>query len=203
MSSPGAGPEVSAMAVEKIAERDGLTLAIKAGGTRGIGSVIMKAGDPNLIDGVQVAAFPFWPDDRGYFLEVVRLDGNKPEEIAAGFTETTQVSTTLSYPGTIKAIHYHCRQTDLWVPSRGMFQVFLYDLRVGSPTFGRVNTLYVGTLRAWKVRIPPGVGHGYKVLGNEAAMLVYVTNRFYDPQDEGRIPHDHPDINYDWELQFK
>jgi len=195
--------EVSTIAIHKLAERDGLTLAIKAGGTRGIGSVIMKVNDPNLIDGVRLAAFPIWPDDRGYFLEVARLGVGQPEEIAAGFVETTQVSTTLSYPGTIKAIHYHCRQTDLWVAACGMIQTFLYDLRVGSPTFGRVNTLYMGTLRPWKLRIPPGVGHGYKVVGKDPAMLVYVTDRFYDPQDEGRIPHDHPDINYDWELQYK
>jgi dTDP-4-dehydrorhamnose 3,5-epimerase len=195
--------EVSKIAIHKIAERDGLTLAIKAGGPRGIGSVILKANDPNLIDGVRVAAFPIWPDDRGYFLEVARLGAGQPEEIAAGFAETTQVSTTLSYPGTIKAIHYHCRQTDLWVAACGMIQALLYDLRVGSPTFGRVNTLYIGTLRPWKLRIPPGVGHGYKVLGKDTAMLVFVTDRFYDPEDEGRIPHDHPNINYDWELQFK
>ena len=34
-------------------------------------------------------------------------------------------------------------------------------------------------------------------------MLVYLTNRFYDPQDEGRIPHDDPKIQYDWETQHK
>ena len=198
-----AQPKVSTIPVQEIARRDGLTLGVKLGGARGLGSVILKVNDPNLIEGVQLASFPLWPDDRGYFLEVARLDRDKPEEFAAGFNETTQVSATFSYPGTIKAIHYHCRQTDLWVPVRGMIQVFLYDLRVGSPTFGRVNTLYVGSLRPWKLRIPPGVGHGYKVLGNEPATLVYVTNRFYDSQDEGRIPHDHPDINYDWELQFK
>ncbi|MBI5087033.1 MAG: dTDP-4-dehydrorhamnose 3,5-epimerase family protein, partial [Acidobacteria bacterium] len=44
---------------------------------------------------------------------------------------------------------------------------------------------------------------GYKVIGTEAAMLVYLTNRLYNPKDEGRIRHDEPGIGYDWELQYK
>ena len=68
---------------------------------------------------------------------------------------------------------------------------------------GEVRLDNIGALRPWKLRIPPGVAHGYKVLGTEPALLVYLTNCFYDPADEGRIPYDHPDINYDWELQHK
>ena len=85
----------------------------------------------------------------------------------------------------------------------GMLQVMLYDLRTDSPTFGRLNTLYAGVVRPLQIRIPPGVGHGYKVLGTEAALLVYATDRFYDPSDEGRLPWNDSDINYDWETQRK
>jgi len=47
------------------------------------------------------------------------------------------------------------------------------------------------------------VAHGYKIVGREEALLVYLTDRFYNPKDEGRIPHNDPGINYDWELQHK
>ncbi|MBS1859995.1 MAG: dTDP-4-dehydrorhamnose 3,5-epimerase family protein, partial [Acidobacteria bacterium] len=57
--------------------------------------------------------------------------------------------------------------------------------------------------RPWQLLIPPGVAHGYKVIGGEDAMLVYLTDRFYNPDDEGRIPYDDPGINYDWETQRK
>ena len=30
-----------------------------------------------------------------------------------------------------------------------------------------------------------------------------MTDRFYNPQDEGRIPYNDPAINYDWETQKK
>jgi dTDP-4-dehydrorhamnose 3,5-epimerase len=168
--------------------------------SKGIGNVILKPDSPDLIEGVRIQPFPIWPDDRGYFLEVARIG----EGLVSGFEpDKTQVSAALSYPGTIKAFHYHMEQTDFWVPAQGMFQVVLVDLRKGSPTHGRRNTLYVGALRSWQIVIPPGVGHGYKVVGREAAMLVYVTNRKYNPKDEGRIAHDNPGIAYDWELQHK
>jgi dTDP-4-dehydrorhamnose 3,5-epimerase len=167
---------------------------------KGIGSVILSADSPELIAGVEITPFRLWPDDRGYFLEVARLG----QGLIAGFDpQQTQVSAALSYPGTIKAFHYHLWQTDFWVPSKGMFQVALVDLRRDSPTFGARNTFYVGGLRPWQLLVPPGIGHGYKVIGEEAGLLVYVTNRLYDPKDEGRLPHDDPGIHYDWETQHK
>ena len=166
---------------------------------RGIGRLI-QTPDASLIAGVEVRPYTLWPDDRGYFLEVIRM-GQGP---ASGFpAASTQVSAALGYPGTIKAFHYHLHQTDFWVPMAGMFQVALVDLRKDSPTHGVRNTMYVGALRPWQILVPPGVGHGYKIIGNQPGMLVYVTDRLYNPSDEGRIPYDHPGINYDWETQHK
>ncbi|MGH9786459.1 MAG: dTDP-4-dehydrorhamnose 3,5-epimerase family protein, partial [Terriglobia bacterium] len=113
------------------------------------------------------------------------------------------VSAALSYPGTIKAVHYHLRQTDLWSVVCGLLQVMLYDMRADSPTFGRTNTLYIGALQPWQVLIPPGVAHGYKVIGPDGALLVYATDRYYDAADEGRLPWNDPDVNYDWDTQRK
>ena len=166
----------------------------------GIGHVIRTPDSTDLIEGVVVRPFDLWPDDRGYFLEVARMG----QGLAAGFpAESTQVSAALSYPGIIKAFHYHLHQTDLWVPATGMFQVTLVDLRPESRTFGRKNTMYAGALKPWQLLIPPGVGHGYKVIGEQPAILMYVTNRLYNPKDEGRIAYNDPSIAYDWELQHK
>ncbi len=35
------------------------------------------------------------------------------------------------------------------------------------------------------------------------ATLVYLTDRFYNPADEGRLEYNHHFLNYDWELQHK
>jgi dTDP-4-dehydrorhamnose 3,5-epimerase len=166
---------------------------------KGIGAVIQSPASADLIQGVRIEPFPLWPDDRGYFLEVGRFGKGL---IANYSASSTQVSAAHSYPGTVKAFHFHRRQTDCWVAASGMLQVALVDLRTGSRTFGARNTLYIGELRPWQILIPPGVGHGYKVIGERPALLVYVTDRFYDPADEGRIPYNEPQICYDWEYQY-
>lgn len=166
----------------------------------GLGAVILAPDATALIEGVRVQPFPIYPDDRGCFLEVQRIG----QGLAADFPPaTSQISAALNYPGTVKAFHYHRRQTDCWTPAMGLFQVALADLRVQSPTFGRRNTLYVGALRPWRILIPPGVAHGYKVIGENGAVLIYMTDRFYDPADEGRIPWNDPGIAYDWDTQRK
>lgn len=168
--------------------------------SKGIGAVIGRADSPDLISGVRVHPYPVYPDDRGFFLEVQRMGHG----LAAAFpAERTQISAAMNYCGTIKAFHYHLHQTDCWTPVSGLFQVVLADLRLGSPTFGARNTLYVGPMRPWQVLIPPGVAHGYKIIGTQDALLVYMTDQFYNPKDEGRIPYNDASINYDWETQKK
>jgi dTDP-4-dehydrorhamnose 3,5-epimerase len=183
-----------------IAEQYGQRLVIVPHPKPGIGEVIVDPGSPQLISGVEIEPFVQWPDDRGTFGELFRFGSpGIARDFVSSATNHLQVSITKSYPGVIKAIHYHFEQIDLWAPIDGMFQVFLFDLREGFPDCGRINTLFIGDLRPWKLRIPPGVGHGYKVLGNKPGHLVYAMDRFYNPQDEGRISFDDPGINYDWE----
>jgi len=187
-----------------VGENDGLQLAIKHNSAKSLGKIIARPDSTDLIDGVLIEPLQVHPDDRGFFAELARL-GSKgiAARMVADARRQIQISTTLTYPGTIKAIHYHYEQTDLWAPIAGMLQVFLYDMRRSSKTFGLINTLYVGQLRPWEILIPPGVAHGYKVLGVQPAQLVYFTDRFYNPKDEGRLPYDHPDIGYDWKIQHK
>jgi dTDP-4-dehydrorhamnose 3,5-epimerase len=187
-----------------VGERGGLQLAIGHNSARSLGKIISRPDSTDLIDGVLIEPLQVHPDDRGFFAELARLGSEGiAARMVADARRQIQVSTTLTYPGTIKAIHYHYEQTDLWAPIAGMLQVFLYDMRRSSKTFGLINTLYVGHLRPWEILIPPGVGHGYKVLGIQPVQLVYFTDRFYNPKDEGRLPYDHPDIGYDWEIQHK
>jgi len=186
-----------------VAERNGISLAILARTGKSLGSVIVSPKSSELIQGLQIEELKVFADDRGFFTELARLGARIAEKMLPGGESRIQVSATLTYPGTIKAIHYHFEQTDLWAPISGMFQVFLYDLRRDSITFSKINTLYLGQYSPWSILIPPGVGHGYKVVGTQPAMLVYLTNRYYNPNDEGRLAYDHPEIGYDWETQHK
>jgi len=182
---------------------NGIEMGILHRPEKTLGKIITRPDSPDLIDGVRVEPLQVHPDDRGFFTELARLGKGIAANMLPDATRHIQVSCTLTYPGTIKAIHFHSEQTDLWVPISGMVQVFLYDLRLKSKTFGSINTLYVGRFRPWEILIPPGVGHGYKALGVDPIQLVYFTDRHYNPSDELRLPFNHPDIAYDWETQYK
>jgi dTDP-4-dehydrorhamnose 3,5-epimerase len=116
-----------------------------------------------------------------------------------------QVSLAKSYPGVIKAFHYHKRQDDIWFFAVGNAQVVLYDKREDSPTKSETNVFYLGEDNPQIVVIPVGVVHGYRVLGNTPAVIVYCTTASYNPQnpDEYRIPWDDPKIGFDWTPKHK
>lgn len=149
--------------------------------------------ESKLIEGVKIKKLLLHPDDRGFFTEVLKFG----EET---FADIKQTSYTETYPGVIKAFHWHKRQTDIWFVARGMAQVVLHDLRDDSPTKGITNVWYSGEKNYLVISIPPGVAHGYRVLGNEPVRLFYHTTEAYDPKnpDEERIPWNDPKIGFDW-----
>jgi dTDP-4-dehydrorhamnose 3,5-epimerase len=135
-------------------------------------------------------------DDRGYFREILRDD----DELLRRFGQT---SVTKSYPGVIKAFHWHQDQDDLWYVSDGMARVVLYDQRDGSPTKGETQVIYAGEDNPVLIYIPTGVAHGYQVLGNKPVVMFYHVTKSYNPAepDEMRIPFDDPEIGFDWSIQ--
>ena len=183
--------------------RNGIAMAIARRTAKTLGKIIAKPNSPDLIEGIRIEPLQIYPDDRGFFCELARLGKGLAAKMVPDEQRKIQVSLTLTYPGTIKAIHYHSEQTDLWAPVSGMVQVFLYDLRRNSSTFGAINTIFAGRFQPWEILIPPGVAHGYKALGVDPIQLIYFTDRHYNPADELRLPYDHPDIAYDWEIQHK
>jgi dTDP-4-dehydrorhamnose 3,5-epimerase len=190
---------MSALGAKLVADRSGMRLVIVPRSQPGCGDLINSPNAPQLIKGMEIEPVTQYPDERGLFAELFRFgEPGIGRDFSASEGARIQVSFTVSYVGVIKAIHYHFEQTDLWAPLTGMFQVFLFDLREDSPTCGALNTVFVGSQRPWKLRIPPGIGHGYRVVGPDSGVLIYATNRTYNPKDEGRIPFDDPGINYDW-----
>ncbi|WP_407929685.1 dTDP-4-dehydrorhamnose 3,5-epimerase [Iocasia frigidifontis] len=150
----------------------------------------------SVITGVRVKSLVKHPDDRGFFMEVLRRDDGLLELFG-------QASLSKTYPGVIKAFHYHQEQDDIWFFPSGNAQVVLYDLREDSPTRARTDVYYMGEDNQVLLLIPKGVAHGYQVLGNKAATIMYFTTKPYNREnpDEYRIPWDDPEIGFDWETK--
>lgn len=152
----------------------------------------LRNKDVAIIDGVQIKELQRHTDERGFFEEIIRF--NDPF-FAEGFA---QLSHSVMHNNVIKAWHIHKTQVDWWYVTRGTLKVALYDTRENSSTYKTLNELFIGERGDNVViKIPPGVAHGCKVLGDEAE-LVYVTSGIYNPDEEGRIAYDDPEIGYDW-----
>lgn len=146
-----------------------------------------------MIEGVYLKKLIRHSDDRGFFMEILRDDDNLLSRFG-------QASLSKTYPGVIKAFHYHERQDDLWFFPSGNAQVVLYDLRVESKTKGQTDVYYLGEDNPGLLVIPKGVAHGYRVLGNTPVTIVYFTTESYQREhpDELRLAWDDPEIGFDW-----
>lgn len=145
-----------------------------------------------MIDGVEVRELTLFTDERGLFSEIIRGSDSFFKDSFA------QLSYSMSFAGVAKAWHLHERQTDWMCVLVGDIKLGLYDYREGSVTKGELMEVFMGeTLGRKVVKIPPGIAHGYRIV-NGPMHIIYVTDREYDPSDELRIPHDNPEIGYDW-----
>ena len=149
-----------------------------------------------MIAGVKTKHLEMIPDERGRLMEILRCD----DELFAKFG---QVYITTTYPGVVKAWHYHKLQADHFVCLRGMIKLVLYDNRKESPTHGEVNEFYIGEHNRLLVQIPAGVYHGFKGIGTDEAMVLNIPTEPYNfkQPDEYRLPPQDKSVPYDWALK--
>jgi dTDP-4-dehydrorhamnose 3,5-epimerase len=145
------------------------------------------------IDGVKVKALRLVPDERGWLMEILRRDEQ------GLFAQFGQVYVSATYPGVVKAWHYHRNQTDNFACVAGMIKLVLVDTREDSPTRGAVNEFFIGVQNPQLVQIPAGVYHGWKCVSLEMSLVVNVPDQPYnrsDPDEQRLEPHG--TLPYDW-----
>lgn len=135
-----------------------------------------------MLKGIQIKPLKRISDERGSFLELMREDWRdlfKEDEIA-------QANLSVSYPGIVRAWHRHLRgQVDYFVTLKGAIKICAYDEEKGE-----LNEIISTGNDLKAVRIPGKYWHGFKVVSNEAAWLLYFVNKLYDYErpDEDRRP---------------
>ncbi len=145
-----------------------------------------------MINGVEFKELVTHVDERGFFREIIRVTDPLFSE---GFGQWSQ---SLMYQDVIKAWHVHRKQIDWWYVTSGVLKIGLYDSREESSTYGDTMSILMGDNQdAQVLRIPTGVAHGCKCICGPAT-LFYITSETYNPEDEGRIPYDASEIDFDW-----
>ena len=147
---------------------------------------------PRIHD-VKTKALKMIPDERVFLLEILRVDDREL------FTKFGQVYVSATYPGAVKAWHYHEQQVDHFVCVAGMVKLVLVDTRPDSPTNGAINEFFIGTQNATLVQVPNLVYHGWKCISGETALVVNVPTEPYQygEPDEYRLEPHHT-LPYDW-----
>ena len=147
-----------------------------------------------MIEGVQVKKLTTHLTEDGYFREILRDD----DQLLPKFGQS---SLSLAHAGFIKAFHWHQKQDEVWSMVSGQTRAVLYDMREKSATYKQTQVVMLGEDNPQILFIPKGVAHGYQVLGNKNALLLYFTSEHYNPQDELRISFDDSEIGFDWRIK--
>jgi dTDP-4-dehydrorhamnose 3,5-epimerase len=145
------------------------------------------------IDGVETRRAVTQEDSRGSIVELF--------DPAWGFTDDPLVyayQVTIR-PGIVKGWVVHLEQDDRLFFSFGSFRIALYDARQGSPTHGRGQILFFGELNRTLLRIPAGVFHAVRNVGERDALMLNFPTKPYrrERPDKYRLPLDSPEIPID------
>ncbi|MHA1711251.1 MAG: polysaccharide biosynthesis C-terminal domain-containing protein [Candidatus Freyarchaeota archaeon] len=141
-----------------------------------------------MIEGIQIKPLIKRPDERGFFTELIRRDWKELLQE----DEIMQANLSISYPNIIRAWHRHLKgQVDYFIVLKGAIKICVYE----DETRELREIISTGEIPQI-VRIPGKYWHGFKVVGNENAWLLYFVNRLYNysEPDEERRPWDDPTI---------
>jgi len=138
-------------------------------------------------------------DARGYFLESY----NEREMEEAGIRQRfVQDNHSYSVRNVVRGLHYQVRypQGKLVRVVVGEILDVAVDLRLSSSTFGKWHAVTLSGQNRRMLWVPPGFAHGFRVLSDGGAHVLYKATDFYHPEYERTILWNDPDLNIDWHL---
>jgi dTDP-4-dehydrorhamnose 3,5-epimerase len=141
------------------------------------------------ISGVRPVPMVMHADERGIFTEIFR------NEWDTGI-DPLQWNVVRTKAGVLRGVHVHPSHTDYLMVVSGTATIGLRDLRAGSPTEGRSQTLTVDGDSLTGLTIPRGVAHGF--LFHDPAIHVYAVSHYWDTADELPCHWSDPDLGIDW-----
>lgn len=83
---------------------------------------------------------------------------------------------------------------------RGCVWDVAVDIRPDSATYGQYHAVELSGENGMLFWIPSGFAHGFCVLGDEPADMLYKVTAEYNPAGEGGIRFDDPDLAIDWPI---
>lgn len=154
------------------------------------------------IKGLYLIERPTFPDERGFFHEVFRLN-----EILGTLGldfKPIQVSHSMSKYKVIRAIHSEGWNKIVY-PVTGKLFVAIADVRPESETFGKVETFIFDNTKEVSphsaLLLPPGIGNSVCVVSREPVHYIYAVDEYWDNSKAKGIAWDDPDLNIKWPIK--
>lgn len=132
-----------------------------------------------MMKGITVKQLKRFPDERGFFTEIFRNDWKDLIEEE----RIIQANLSITYPNIVRAWHKHEKgQIDYFVVIKGAMKICAYDdvTQELSEIVSTGENLQV-------VKIPGHYWHGFRVVSDEKAILVYLVNRLYDYENPDEL----------------
>ena len=137
-----------------------------------------------------------FPDDRGWFAEILRTDQFAELGLPTSFV---QVNQSRSARGVVRGLHFQ------WDPPQGKLMrvvsgrafMIAADIRPGSPTLGRVVTVEASADEPVLFWAPATFARGFAAL-SETAEIEYFCTAPYNPASESAIRWDDPNLGISW-----
>ncbi len=138
-------------------------------------------------------------DARGFFVERYHKDKLADCGITADFVQDNH---SRSAAGILRGLHWQHNpaQGKLVGVTRGAVWDVAVDIRADSPTFGQYVGVELTGENGRLLWVPAGFAHGFCVLGDEPADMLYKVSGTYNKAGEGGIKYDDPDLAIEWPI---
>ena len=123
-------------------------------------------------------------DSRGSFTEIISKRLLLDNQL--GFFEFAQLNFSVSRKNTFRGIHFSKSirpQHKLVMCLEGSISDFVVDIRIGSPTYGKVDRFELNSKVKQVIFIPSGCGHGF-LAREDNSLVLYAQSLEYSPSEE-------------------
>lgn len=140
-------------------------------------------------------------DERGFFQESFNLRNFEKLGICYNFMQDNHSYS--KHKGTIRGLHFQISPTSqakLVRVVKGSALDVIVDIRQGSETFGKYQTIEISDSNFLQVMIPTGFAHGFCTLEDETHFC-YKVDQYYSSEHNAGIAWNCPEINIEWPTQ--
>ena len=139
-------------------------------------------------------------DDRGFFVERYNQESFLKEDFNEKFI---QDNFSRSTAGVLRGLHYQFDQPQgkLVSCTRGRIFDVVVDLRHTEPSFGKYFGIELSGEKTLALWVPAGFAHGFCVIGNESADVLYKVNCPYNAKGELGLKWNDPKLEINWPVK--